>query len=63
LPAVDEVIDVDDDFAGALSAECFLVKGIHEVKLLDFLALAGFACALCCVALCGAIRPARQPTP
>jgi hypothetical protein len=67
VEAVEEVEgDTDGDVAGAVfaaDAGCFFTNGIHDVKLLDFFVGAGGACVLCCAALCGAIRPAWQPTP
>jgi len=55
---------VEEDFAGAASAAGFECRQImsDDANDFDFFVFAGFACTLCWAA-CGAIRPARQPTP
>jgi hypothetical protein len=65
LGAVDEVVvDVEGVFAGAALAAGFECRQISsEANVFDFSLLAGFARTLCCVAPCGASRPARQPIP
>jgi hypothetical protein len=69
LSPVAAVEGVEGDVAGAAfaaDAGCFFTNGSHEVKLLDFFVdvfTVGGVCALCCAALCGATKPAWQPTP
>ncbi|MFZ1205765.1 MAG: hypothetical protein WA369_09065 [Candidatus Acidiferrales bacterium] len=66
MSPVAAVEGVEGDVAGAVfaaDAGCFFTNGSHDVKLLDFFMGAGGACALCCAALCGATKPAWQPTP